>query len=170
MASEVLVKSGTPISVTCTIAGLITSSTSGGRQSAKVDLGATRAQTMLVRLQTSFTTAPTASGAIEVYVAFSSISTAANGNAVNLTGADTAYVGYNNDLNVAKAQLQFVGIMSVSVTTSTTVAQICDVGTFTPMDRYCQIIVVNTCSQPLNAATNQPGHAITIYPLADEIQ
>ena len=50
MANEVLVKSGTPIAVTCTIAGLITSATSGARQSAKIDLGATRAQTMLVRL------------------------------------------------------------------------------------------------------------------------
>jgi len=170
MANEVLVKSGTPISVTCTLAGLTTSTTQGARQSEKIDFGATRAQSMLVRLQTAFTTAPTAGGVIEVYVGFSSQSTAASGNVAGLTGADTAYTGYGNDVDVAKAQLQFVGVMSVSVSTSTTVAQVCDVGVFTPLDRYGQIVVCPRTSQPLSTSTNAPGHAITIFPVVDEVQ
>lgn len=169
MASEVLVKSGTPIAVTMTsLQGLVTSTTSGGAQSIKVDLGATRAQQMLVRLQTAFTTAPTAGGAVEVYVGFSSQSTAASGNVAALSGADTAYTGYGNDVSQAKRQLTFVGVLSASVTTSTTVPQICDVGTFTPMDRYGQIVVVNTATQPLSTSTTL--HAVTIYPLIDEVQ
>lgn len=169
MTTDILLQSGTPIVVTMTsLQGLITSATSGGAQSAKTDLGATRGELMLLRLQTAYTTAPTASGVLEVYVAFSSVSTAATANAVNLTGADTVYTGYANDLSVAKAQLQFVGIMSVSVTTSTTVPQVCDVGVFTPFDRYCQVVVVNTTSQPLSTSTTL--HAVTIFPVNAEIQ
>lgn len=170
MANEILVKSGTPIAVTCTLAGLTSSTTNGAVQSLKMDFGATRAQQMLVRLQTCFTVAPTAGGAIEVYVGFSSSSTAASGNVANLVGTDTAYAGYANDVATAKRQLQLVGVMGVSVTTSTTVAQIADVGVFTPGDRYGQIVVVNTCSQALSTVTNAPGHALTIYPLVDEVQ
>jgi hypothetical protein len=168
MANEILVKSGSPITVTITLAGLTTSTTNGARQSAKIDFGATRAQTMLLRLQTAFTTAPTAGGAVEIYVAFSSSSTAASDNPVNLTGADAAYAGYGNDVDQAKRQLVFVGVLSVSVTTSTTVPQVSDVGTFTPMDRYGQVIVCPRTSQPLS--TNTTIHAVTIYPLVDEVQ
>ena len=103
-ASEILVKSGTPIPVTMTsLAGLVTSTTSGGAQSLKTDLGATRAQQMLVRLQTAFTTAAVAGGAVEVYVGFSSQSTAASGNVVALSGADAAWTGYGNDVSFANS-------------------------------------------------------------------
>lgn len=166
MASEILVKSGTPLVMTMTsLGGLVTSTTSGGAQAAKYDLGATRAQTMLVRLQAAWTTAPTAGGALEVYVAFSSQSTATSGNVANLVGTDVAYTGYANDVSQAKRQLTFVGVLSAANTTST---QIVDVGTFTPHDRYCQVVAVNTTSQPL--ATTATYHACTIYPLIDEAQ
>jgi hypothetical protein len=166
MPSEILVKSGTPVVVTMTsLGGLVTSTTSGGAQSAKMDLGATRAQSMLVRLQAAWTTSPTAGGALEVYVGFSSQSTAASGNAANLSGTDVAYTGYANDVSQAKRQLTFVGVLSAAATTST---QIVDVGSFIPQNRYCQVITVNTTSQPL--ATTAAYHACTIYPLSDESQ
>ena len=166
MPSQILVKSGTPVVSTCTtLGGLATSTTVGGAQSIKTDLGATRAQQMLVRLTTAWSTAPVAGEAVEVYVGFSSQSTATSGNSVNLIGTDAAYVGYANDLSQAKRQLTFVGVLSAAATTST---QIVDVGSFTPMDRYCQVVVVNTSSQPLAATTTY--HGITIYPLIDEAQ
>jgi hypothetical protein len=166
MASEVLVKSGTPIVATMTsLASLPISTTTGGAQSAKMDLGATRAQQMLVRLQAAFQTSPTAGTALEVYVAFSSQSTATSGNVANLSGADAAYTGYNSDLSVAKRQLTFVGVLSAANTTAT---QSADVGSFTPMDRYCQVIAVNSATQPL--VSTATWHACTIYPLIDEAQ
>jgi hypothetical protein len=109
-----------------------------------------------------------AGGAIEVYVGFSSQSTAASGNVAGLSGADAAYTGYGNDVSQAKRQLTFVGVLSASISTSTTVFQIADVGSFTPMDQYCQIVVVNTATQPLSTSTT--CHAVTIYPLIDEAQ
>jgi hypothetical protein len=173
MANEVLVKSGTPIVVTFTsLASCVTTTTNGAAQSAKMDLGATRAQQMVVRLQTQFTAAPTAGGTLEVYVGFSSQSTATSGNVAGLTGSDALYTGQSNNAGDAKRQLTFVGVMVVaavsSTTTSASVVQVADVGSFVPTDRYCQVVVVDNTSQ--NMATYSAWHVCTIYPVVDEVQ
>lgn len=165
MPSEILVKSGSTTAVTFTsLASLVTATTSGA-QSAKIDLGATRAQQMLVRLQATFNTAPTAGGALEVYVGFSSQSTTNSGNPANLTGVDSGWSGYSSDAGFAKRQLTFVGILSACNVTS---AQVADVGTFTPMDRYACFVVCSGASQTLVSTTT--SHSMTIYPLVDEAQ
>lgn len=169
MANEIHLETGTPVAVTMTsLNGLITSATSGGAQSAKTDLTASRAETMLLRAQIAFTTAPTAGGYVSFYVGFSSISTAASGNPANLSGADAAWTGYANDIETAASHLQFVGIIAVSVTTSTTVFQVKDVGVFTPLDRYVMVVAINSTSQPLSTTTTDK--AVSIIPLVDEIQ
>jgi len=169
MANEIHIETGTPVAVTMTsLNGLITSATSGGAQSIKTDLTASRAETMLLRAQIAFTTAPAAGGFVSFYVGFSSISTAASGNPANLSGADAAWTGYANDIATAASHLQFVGIIAVSVTTSTTVLQVKDVGVFTPLDRYCMVVAVNSTSQPISTTTTV--NVVTIIPLMDEIQ
>lgn len=169
MANEILLETRTPVAVTMTsLNGLITSATSGGAQSVKTDLTASRAETMLLRAQIAFTTAPTAGGFVSFYVGFSSITTAASGNPANLSGADAAWTGYVNDIATAATHLQFVGIISVSVTTSTTVPQVKDVGVFTPLDRYCMVVAINSTSQPLSTSTTL--NVVTVIPLVDEIQ
>jgi hypothetical protein len=167
MANEVWLKTGTPITVTIAAAmtGIATSTTSGGVQSTKVDLTTGRAQRMLVRLQATWGASPAAGTPLEVYVGFSSLSTAASGNPANLSGTAGAYSGYNNDLSTTKAQLQFVGILAGAATTST---QIADVGIFTPLDRYATLVVVNGGTWTLN--TTSTNHAMTIIPLMDEVQ
>jgi hypothetical protein len=170
-ASQILLETGTPVAVTMTslntLVGLTTSTTTGA-QSAKTDLTASRAETMLLRAQLAFTTAPTTGGYVSFYVGFSSISTAASGNPANLSGADATYTGYATDAAVAVSQLQFVGIMSVSVTTSTTVPQVADIGVFTPLDQYVMVVALNNTSQPLTTLTTDKS--IKIIPLFDEAQ
>ena len=170
MANEIHLETGTPIAVTMTsLNGLITSTTSGGAQSAKTDLTASRAETMLLRAAIAYTTAITAGGYVAFYVGFSSISTAASGNPANLSGADAAYTGYlTNDLAVSVSQLQFVGILAGSLLVSTTVPQVKDVGVFTPLDRYVMVVAVNAASQPLTTLTTL--QSVQIIPLMDEVQ
>jgi hypothetical protein len=169
VVSAIQLETQAPVSVTMTsLNGLITSATSGGAQCAKADLTASRAETMLLRAQIAFTTAPAAGGYVSFYVGFSSISTAASGNPANLSGADAAYTGYANDIATAATHLQFVGTIAVSVTTSTTVFQVKDVGVFTPLDRYVMVVAINGTSQPLTATTSV--NVVTIIPLLDESQ
>lgn len=169
MVSAIQLETQAPVAVTMTsLNGLITSATSGGAQSAKADLTASRAETMLLRAQIAFTTAPTAGGLVSFYVGFSSISTAASGNPANLSGADAVYTGYANDIATAATHLQFVGVIAVSVTTSTTVPQIKDVGVFTPLDRYVMVVCINGTSQPLSTVTTL--NSVSIIPLLDESQ
>lgn len=170
MASEILVKLGTPITVACTSMGSLGTATgSHGAQTAKADLGAgtaLMAQQYLIRLGTAFSVAPAAGAPVEVYVGFSSsTATTTAGAPAGLGGVDAAYTGYSNDVDVAKRQLTFVGLLAASAHTS---AQVCDVGTFAPLDRYCQVVVANRSTQSLSSAT--ASHTISIIPLKDEAQ
>lgn len=167
MPSEVLIKNGSVITATMTsLAGLTASTTTGGCQSAKIDFGTTpRAQQMIVRLQAAFNTAPVAGGALEVYVGFSSSTVTNVANVAALVGTDSAYSGYDSKVAEGKRQLTFVGVLSAANTTAT---QVADVGSFLPADRCCQIVVVNTASQPL--VTTATWHAVTIFPVIDEAQ
>ena len=169
MASEIHLETGTPVVLAVTaFHGLITSTTSGGWQSAKTDLTASRAEQFLLRAQVAWTTAITAGGYISFYVGFSSLSTAASGNPANLSGADAAWTGYSNDIAVASSHLQMVGVLAGSLSTSTTVPQVKDIGMFTPLDRYCMVIAINSSSQPLSTITTL--NALTLIPLMDEAQ
>jgi len=167
MANEVHIKTGTPIAVTIAAAmtNIATTTTAGGAQATKVDLGASRAQRMLVRLQTMFGAAPTAGTPLLVYVGFSSVSTATVGNPANLSGSVGAWTGYNNDVAFAKNQLQFVGQLAGCSTTS---SQVQDVGVFTPLDRYACVVVVNGGTFTLS--TTSTNHVLSIIPLMDEVQ
>ena len=171
MANEILVKSDDIIPVTFTsLSSSSSNTTTGAVQSLKTDLGATRAQQMVVRLQVQFAAAPTTGTALEVYAGFSSQSTATSGNVAALTGADAAWTGISNNCNEAKRLLQFVGQLTVCALSSTSVgvnAQICDVGSFIPIDRYVQLVVVNMTNQAL--AGTATWHACNIYPVVDEV-
>lgn len=102
------------------------------------------------------------------YVGFSSLSTAASGNPGNLSGADAVWTGYSNDIATASNHLQFVGALAASITTSTTVPQVKDVGVFTPTDRYVMVVAINGTSQPLSTSTTL--NTVSIIPVMDEVQ
>ncbi len=95
------------------------------RQSAKVDLGAARAQTYKVRAAFEMAATPAAGDLIELYWAPSSSPTAAIGNAANVSGSDAAYSGYSSNLVDSVKQLEYIGtfVCTVQITTTVQVAK-----------------------------------------------
>jgi hypothetical protein len=136
------------------------------RVGAKGDLGASRPEQYCGFLSVQFNYAPTAGNSIQVYWAPSPSSTAGAWNPANLAGVDGTWNGYTTDASQAVRQLQMIGAMSVSATTTT---QVCDLGPFTPYYRYgFPVIYMNDCTQPL-ASSNAP-HFLALYPAIDQVQ
>lgn len=115
---------------------------SAARQSAKVDLGATRALMYSVRAAFEMAATPTAGTAITLYWAPSQSATAANGNPGNASGSDAAYSGYSSNLAATVPQLQFIGDFICTAQATGTV-QYAEVGIFSPRERYGSLIVAN---------------------------
>ncbi len=112
------------------------------RQSTKVDLGATRAQFYKVRAAFELAATPTAGRVIELYWAPSQHATAANGNAANVSGSDSAYTGYSSNLADSVLQLDFIGVF-VCTGQATGTVQVAEVGVFSPSERYGSLVVKN---------------------------
>ena len=112
------------------------------RQSVKVDLGTERAQAYKVRAAFEMAATPTTGLLIEIYWAPSSSSTAANGNAGGVSGADAAYAGYSANLDESVKQLDYIGSF-VTTVQATAVVQIAEIGTLEPTERYGSLVVKN---------------------------
>ena len=110
------------------------------RQSAKVDLGTKRAQAYKVRAAFELAATPTAGDVIELYWAPSSSSTAATGNAANVSGSDAAYSGYSSNLAQSVKQLDFIGGFVCTVQATGTI-QVAEVAVFSPTERYGSLVV-----------------------------
>ena len=123
-----------------------------GRQGVKGDLGATRAPTYAVTVGIEMgASAPTKGEVIEVYWSSSSSATAATGNDGGATGADAAYAaGGEAELNEWKAQLTYIGPLTVTADAAGTV-QIKTINeAFIPPRRYGMPIVLNYSGQALD--------------------
>lgn len=169
MPSQILLENLTAhqVTIAAAMSSLVTTTTNNGAQSDKIDLTASRAQQMLLRVQTAWAVNPAAGAPLECYVAFSSASTAGSSNVAGLVGAVGNYAGYANNAADAKRQLTFVGVLSACATTAN---QTCDVGTFTPTDQWCQVVLINGATQALAATNVTTVHQVQIFPLVDEAQ
>lgn len=138
------------------------------RQSAKFDLGVTRADVWAVTGAFEFSVAPTAGKNIEVWIGFSNSTTAATGNPGNLSGADAAYNGYGAaaaDANEAINDLDFVGSMPVSNDIDTHIGHL---GLFLPKQRWGIIVVKNSSDQ--NFIADAVEISIRLSPIITEVQ
>lgn len=157
---------GTPTDVVLTLAGVADTE---GRQSAKVDLGATRARTYEVLGCVDFTgETPTAGGTVDYYWAPSTSGTQANGNVAGNSGADADCPGGAlGSITLAEFldQCQPIGSLVVH---DGAVVQNGLVGRFSPTGRYGQLIVVN------NAGDAFEGDDVEMHqvmnPIVDEVQ
>jgi nucleoid DNA-binding protein len=136
----------------------------GGRQSATLDLGANWAQRW--RLETNFELAstPTAGNAINLFGSWNSSTGAGEG---NTSGSDAAYTGYSNNIDAATKQLELLGahICTAQVTST---QQRSLVGTITPKGRYLNLVVDNRSGAAFHSTdTNQ---FITLTPLEETIE
>jgi len=134
---------GTPTDVVLTLAGLTDDQ---GRQSTKVDLGATRADSYEVLGCVDFTgETPTAGATVDYYWAPSGVSTEANGNIAGNSGADgDVPAGCVPGGITLDEFLALCGIKIGSlVVTDDGAVQNGFVGVFSPPSRYGQLVVVN---------------------------
>lgn len=140
-----------------------------GRQSAKADLGATRARRYAVFGCVDFTgETPTAGGTVDYYWAPSTSGTAANGNVAGNSGGDAAAPdGALGSITLAEFIRQCIPIGSLIVHDGASV-QNGFVGFFTAPSRYGQLIVVNNSGDAFEA-DDVEAHQVLV-PVIDESQ
>lgn len=194
MANEVLVKTaGGPTIISFNVTGSFSPADSGtnwlvdqaadtncaitlsgvtntnGRQSAKVDMGATRAARYAVYGCVDFTgETPTTGNTVDYYWAPSTSGTAANSNVAGNSGGDAAAPdGALGSITLAEflLQCQYIGSLVVH---DGAVVQNGFVGIFSPAERYGQLIVVNNSGGTFEA-DDVEAHQVFV-PLTDEIQ
>jgi len=179
MATEILVKSGTPVvwadttDYSDTNSGftrthqldLTSLADTKAREGAKADLGATRAARYAVRVGIEFDSAPTAGEAVYFYWSASHSGTAGTGNDGGCTGADVAYK--DGEESEWVKQLQLIGVLTVTNDAATTV-QYATVGEFCPPERYGQVVVWNEAGQALEGDAVE--QFVALIPIVDEAQ
>jgi hypothetical protein len=184
MATENLIKTGTATvwadttDYSSTVSGLVRTdqidltslAAAAARQGAKADLGATRAAKYNVLVAVEFVAASgTLSGeSVDLYLAWSPITTAANANPGGVSGSDAAYTGTAGDsLADSLKQLERVGSL-ITTTDNTTVVQYQKVGEIFATGRYVSPVLVN------NATGAFVADAVEMYialePIIDEFQ
>ena len=102
-------RQGTPTTVQAAVASL---ADGAAWQSAKFDFGATRAAQFSLTAAIEFAATPTAGDTVQIYLAPSSDSVAANSNPGGVSGSSSAYAGYSSNLAASVAQLQQIGIFA----------------------------------------------------------
>jgi hypothetical protein len=140
---------GTPTDVALTLASLAAGS---GRQSAKVDLGAVRAEEYALFGCVDFTGETiTTPGNIAYYWAPSTHTTAGNGNVAGNSGADAAAPdGALGSITLAEF-LDLCEPIGKLILHDGGAVQNGFVGIFRPPSRYGQLIVVNNCDSAIEA-------------------
>lgn len=129
-------------------------------QSAKVDLGANRAETYTCRACIEMqVAAATAGKTVEFYWAPSHHATAGTGNPGAVSGSAAAYSGYSADLADAIKQLMFIGAMTMTDDGVDSI-QVAIVGTFRPLERYGALIVKNECGQIICDTDDVETHVV----------
>ena len=179
MATEILVKNGTPIVWADTtdyaaagsgysrthqldLTGVLTTE---AREGAKADLGATRAARYGVRVGMEVDVAPVAGTTIDFYWSASASATAGTGNDGGATGADADYK--NGEEAEWVKQLVYLGSLELTADADP-VVQRCSLPDFVPSERYGMPVVVSNAGQTLMADADEMY--VALIPLIDESQ
>ena len=137
------------------------------RQSAKFDFGEDWGQAYHARGAIEIAATPVTGDIIEIFVAPSQSSTAANANAGGVSGADAAYAGYSANLAESVLQLDYVGAFVCTVQ-ATGVVQIAEIGDFSPTERYGSLIFKNESGADIHS--DDVECHIVFDPLVPEVQ
>lgn len=157
---------GSPTNVLLTLSGV---ANGAGRQSAKVDLGATRAARFSVLAAVDYTgETPSATGTVDLYWAPSSSNTTGTGNVAGNSGSDgvcpdgaLGSITLNEFIRVCI----YIGTLFVH---DGAVVQNGYVGIFSPPTQYGQMILVNGGGDVFEAANTDM--AVFMNPIIDEAQ
>jgi hypothetical protein len=136
----------------------------GGRQSASLDLGVNWAQRWRLECNFELAATPTAGNAINLFGSWNSATGAGDG---NTSGSDAAYTGYSNNIDAATKQLEFLG-SHICTAQATSTVQRSLVGVIFPKGRYLNLVVDNRSGAAFHSTdTNQ---VITLTPLEESIE
>jgi hypothetical protein len=157
---------GVPLDVVLTLSAV---ANGAGRQSTKVDLGATRAAKYEVLGCVDFTgETPGTAGTVDYYWSPSTHVTAANGNVAGNSGVDgAAPAGALGSITLAEFLIQCDYIGSLNTHDGASV-QNGKVGIFSPSSRYGQLIVVNNSGDAFEADDIEMHQVMN--PIVDEVQ
>jgi hypothetical protein len=159
---------GTPTDVQITCAGL---AAQAARQSAKVDLSATRARVYAVMMSLEMADDPVSGETVDLYWSPSPSSSATVANGGGCSGSDAAYNGYAaSTLQEGLDNLIYIGSMNLAVMNdSDNVPQLEFIGVFSPPDRYGSLVVVNNSAAD-NFHSDDVEFGVSFQPIIDEIQ
>lgn len=164
-AAGTSLEQGTPTDVQIQLASV---GDTAARQSAKVDLGATRAAQYGVGAAFEIASTPTAGDVIEIYWAASPDATAGNGNPGGVSGSDAAYTGYSSNLAASVKQLELIGVFICTAQATGTVQVQTRCGVFSPTERYGTLVVKNESGAALHS--DDVEIHVVLTPIIDEIQ
>lgn len=151
---------GTPTTLQLDLTGV---GDDAAREGAKGDFGASGKiyEYWTAQAAVEWGTAPTTQEAIQLYMGWSNISGAGNGNPGNLTGSDAAYTGSPADLDEGLRQLTYLGTMIIA-TADANVQKTFPIR-FTPLARYGIPVVVNRSGQALFTDAAEMSLVFTPY-------
>jgi hypothetical protein len=136
----------------------------GGRQSATLDLGEYWAQRWRVNSAFELAATPTAGNAINLFGSYSDSTGAGDG---NTSGSDAAYTGYSNNIDAATKQLEFLG-SHICTAQATSTVQKSLVGVIFPKGRYLNVVVDNRAGSAFHSS--DANCVITFTPLEESIE
>lgn len=139
-----------------------------GRESAKVDLGATRARFYSVMVAFEFAATPTTGERVELRWAPSPDSEPSDGNPMQIDGVDAAAPSGIGTLAELVAVSQFIGDFIVTNDTTIEGVQVGFVNVFSPAERHGVLIVKNESGAAFHSDAVE-SH-IVFNPIIDEVQ
>jgi len=147
-AAATSLEQGTPTNVQLSLASV---AAAAARQSAKLDLGSTRAPAFTVMAALEFASGVVAGETVTLYWAASPDATAANGNPGGVSGSDAAYTGTTGS-TVAESVRQLLKIGSfIATDDATATVQVAYIGRFAPPTQYGSLVVVNNTTPALHS-------------------
>lgn len=137
--------------------------TTGARQSATLDLGATWSQRWRVETEFEMAATPTAGNAISLFASWSASTGASQ---ANTSGSDASYTGYSSNIDASTKQLEFLG-SHICTTQITATVQKQFIGVIFPKGRYMNLVVDNRSGSAFHSTdTNQ---VIRFIPLEESV-
>lgn len=136
----------------------------GGRQSATLDLGEYWAQRWRVNSAFELAATPTAGNAINLFGSYADATGAGDG---NTSGSDAAYTGYSNNIDAATKQLEFLGA-HICTAQATSTVQKSLIGVIFPKGRYLNVVVDNRAGAAFHSS--DANCVITFTPLEESIE
>lgn len=167
-ATDILIYNSSQLTATIAMSSMVTLTTSVSNcwQGNVLDFGTPRGSAWLARLQAAFIAAPTAGGTLDLYMAWSSVSTS-GGLPGGVTGTDGNFPGPSAVPADALKQLEFIGSLC-AVATGSTSQQCQDVGRLYPKRRYGFPVVAMRTSQVLSSQS--ASHTLVFTEIRDQSQ